>query len=212
MGADGTVQWISTSLDKFNLRCKLVFLNRCLLLTYPLATQYDTKNSYPEPMEGIARDIMASRLVSITAAKPVPDPKRVVQGGIHILDLPVDILEIICRYLDICTSTCLGLTCKPFFNITEHLHPFHVSLYTRTLPSRKCLGQLLTVWMAPKYAFNHSWGKFLLKRHYVKDEGEIERRWREKETWPRIRLTIDNMGAVVAYRAKRKGFEELRYR
>jgi hypothetical protein len=141
------------------------------------------------------------------------DPERPVPGGTHLLDLPVDILELLCQnYLDICSNTCLGLTCKSFFNITEHLYPFQVSLYTRTLPTRKCLGHLLTQWMSPKYSFDHSWGRFKLKRHYIKDEAEIERRWKEKESWPRIRLVMDGMGATVAYRAKRKGFEEMEHR
>ena len=143
----------------------------------------------------------------------IPNPQEPKIGGLQLLDLPLDIIEHICRrYLDICSSTCLGLTCKAFFNITEHLHPFQVNLYTRTLPSRKCLGQLLTQWMAPKYSFDHSWGKYKLKRYHVKDELEIERRWKEKETWPRIRLIMDGMGAVVAYRAKRRGFEEMEHR
>jgi hypothetical protein len=63
--------------------------------------------------------------------------------------------------------------------------------------------------MEPKYSFDHSWGKFLLKKHYLMDEAAIERKWREKESWPKIRLTpIDKMGASVAYRAsiKRTGF------
>jgi hypothetical protein len=142
-----------------------------------------------------------------------PDPEEPVPGGTQLLDLPIDILEMLCRrYLDICSNTCLGLTCKAFFNITEHLYPFQVSLYTRTLPTWRCLGNLLTQWMAPKYSFDHSWGRFKLKRHYIKDESEIERRWKEKESWPRIRLAMDGMGAVVAYRAKRKGFEEMEHR
>jgi hypothetical protein len=66
--------------------------------------------------------------------------------------------------------------------------------------------------MAPKYTFDHSWGKFKLKRHYVKDEADIERRWKEKESWPRIRLSMDGMGAIIAYRAKRRGFEDREHR
>ena len=138
----------------------------------------------------------------------IPNPRVPKPGRIQLLGLPADIIYFICRCLDICSSTCLGLTCKAFFNITEHLYPFQANLYTRTLPSRKCLGQLLTQWMAPKYSFDHSWGKYRLKRHYVKDEAEVERRWKEKETWQRIRLVMDDNGAVVAYRAKRRGFEE----
>jgi hypothetical protein len=63
--------------------------------------------------------------------------------------------------------------------------------------------------MAPKYSFDHSWGKFLLKKHYLNDDAEVERKWHEKESWPKIRLTaVDRMGASVAYRvsSKRNGF------
>jgi hypothetical protein len=66
--------------------------------------------------------------------------------------------------------------------------------------------------MAPKYTFDHSWGIFRLKRHYIKNEADIERRWREKESWPRIRIFRDGMGAIVAFRAKRMGFEEMEAR
>jgi len=145
--------------------------------------------------------------VSITVAGVIPDADSPKPRGRNIFDLPTEILELICRqYLDICSNTCLGLTCKAFFNITEHLHPFQVSLFMRTLPSRKCLGHLLTEWMAPKYTFDHSWGKFLPKRQFVKNEDEIDRKWREKEAWPKIRLQMDKMGATVAYKSKRKGF------
>jgi hypothetical protein len=151
--------------------------------------------------------------LTLTMMDLIPDGQYFVPSCNNILELPIDILELICRrYLDTCSNTCLGLTCKAFFNITEHLYPFQVSLYTRTLPSRKCLGHLLTQWMAPKYTFDHSWGKFKLKRHYVKDEADIERRWKEKESWPRIRLSMDGMGAIIAYRAKRRGFEDREHR
>lgn len=73
-----------------------------------------------------------------------------------------------------------------------------------TKPNKICLGRLLTDWMAPKYAFDHSWGKFCLKRWYVNNEKEIEAKWREKESWTMIRVTRDNMGAMVAYKGHSK--------
>ncbi|KAH7364770.1 hypothetical protein BKA65DRAFT_546637 [Rhexocercosporidium sp. MPI-PUGE-AT-0058] len=137
----------------------------------------------------------------------LPDESTATASRIHILDLPIELIEMLCReYLDICSNTCLGLTCKTFFNMTEHINPFQVNLHMRT--SGICLGRLLTTWMAPKYSFNHSWGKFLLKRHYNNDEAEVERRWKEKEQWKKIRLSMDSMGYSVAYesRSKRRGF------
>ncbi len=126
----------------------------------------------------------------------------------YILDLPIEILESICReYIDTTTATCLGLTCHSFFNITEHIYPYQVNLHMRTKgTNRKCLGHLLTDWMLPKYSFDHSWGKFLLKRHWRMDEDVVDRKWREKEGWRRIRLVPDKLGAVVAYEGSRGGF------
>lgn len=141
-----------------------------------------------------------------------PNPEEPIPGSMRLLDLPIDILTMICRYLDICSNTCLGLTCKAFFNITEDMYPFQVSLDIRTLSSQKCLGHLLTQWMAPKYAFDHSWGRYKLKRHSVNDEADIERKWKEKESRPRICLMMDGMGATVPFRAKRKGFEDMEHR
>ncbi|KAH9215543.1 hypothetical protein DL95DRAFT_523218 [Leptodontidium sp. 2 PMI_412] len=137
----------------------------------------------------------------------LPDASTATASRIHLLDLPIELVEMICReYLDICSNTCLGLTCKILFNMTEHINPFQVNLHMRT--SGICLGRLLTTWMAPKYSFNHSWGKFLLKRHYIDDEAEVERKWKEKERWKKIRLSTDKMGASIAYqsRSKRRGF------
>jgi len=71
---------------------------------------------------------------------------------------------------------------------------------------KKCLGHLLTDWMAPKYSFDHSWGKFLLKKYYLNDEKEIERLWKRKESWKRIRLVVDKFGAAVAYERMKRGF------
>lgn len=125
----------------------------------------------------------------------------------HFLNLPIEIIESICRqYIDITTATCLGLTCKSFFNITEHLYPFQINLHMRTKGTdRKCLGHLLTSWMAPKYSFDHSWGKFLLKRYGRKDE-DIDNKWREKEGWTRIGLQRDRLGACIAYKCAKGGF------
>lgn len=72
--------------------------------------------------------------------------------------------------------------------------------------NNKCLGHLLTDWMAPKYSFNHAWGIFLPKKHYLNDEKEVERMWRRKESWKRICLVRDRYGAAVAYETKQKGF------
>jgi hypothetical protein len=127
-----------------------------------------------------------------------------------ILDLPPELILLIFKRLDICASVCLGLTCKALFNYNEHLHPFQVSLHMRTQPtedikSKKCLGHLLTEWMKPKYTFDHSWGKFLQKKHYKDDPEEVERRWKEKETWPRIRIVADKGGALIAFKSNTRG-------
>jgi hypothetical protein len=60
--------------------------------------------------------------------------------------------------------------------------------------------------MAPKYSFDHSWGKFLLKRHWLMDEDAVDIKWREKERWKRIKLIPDKIGAVIAYESQTRGF------
>lgn len=60
--------------------------------------------------------------------------------------------------------------------------------------------------MAPKYSFDHSWGVFLLTREWRRDEEVVEKRWREKEGWRRIKLIKDKIGAVVAYESLTRGF------
>ncbi|KAG4432923.1 hypothetical protein IFR05_011594 [Cadophora sp. M221] len=137
----------------------------------------------------------------------LPDASTAAASRIHLLDLPIELVEMICReYVDICSNTCLGLTCKILFNMTEHINPFQVNLHMRT--AGVCLGHLLTTWMAPKYSFNHAWGKFLLKRHYISDEAEVDRKWKEKERWKKIKLSMDTMGAIIAYECKktRRGY------
>lgn len=163
------------------------------------------------PQESDTTHVTASQDLSESTASS--NAKSIIRNTahgsrIHILDLPVELIELLCvQYLDTVTCTCLGLTCHPLFNITEHLYPYQVNLHMRTLgPDKRCLGHLLTDWMAPKYSFDHSWGKFLPKRYYLHDEAEIERRWRQKESWMRIRLIADKNGAAVAYEKKRHGF------
>ncbi|KAK0108582.1 hypothetical protein ONS95_003379 [Cadophora gregata] len=137
----------------------------------------------------------------------LPDESTAWMSKIHLLDLPVELVDMFCRvYLDVCSNTCLGLTCRTLFNMTEHIHPYQVSLHMRT--SGKCLGHLLTGWMAPKYSFDHAWGKFLPKKMFLRNDEAIEREWRRKESWRNIRLAVDNAGAIVAYESssKRKGF------
>ncbi|KAH7419663.1 hypothetical protein BKA64DRAFT_716108 [Cadophora sp. MPI-SDFR-AT-0126] len=137
----------------------------------------------------------------------LPDESTAWMSRIHLLDLPVEVIELLCRlYLDVCSNVCLGLTCRTLFNITEHIHPYQVSLHMRT--SRKCLGHLLTEWMAPKYSFDHSWGKFLLKKSFLRNEDAIEMQWKRKESWRYIRLAEDKAGAIVAYESdsKRRGY------
>lgn len=137
----------------------------------------------------------------------LPDESTAWFSRIHLLDLPVELIEMFCRvYLDVCSNVCLGLTCRTLFNMTEHIHPYQVNLHMRT--SGKCLGHLLTRWMAPKYSFDHSWGKFVPKKIFLRNEEEIERQWSRKESWNNIRLAIDNVGATIAYESssKRKGF------
>jgi hypothetical protein len=189
--------------------------------------KHSIKYSHPQPAQKDSSAPSASQsfphssapdrsfFAHVTASAIITSQLTTKQSRAHILDLPPELLEMICKqHLDLCSNTCLGLTCKTFFNITEDLAPFQVNLHMRTplsttLPRRWCLGHLLTSWMEPKYSFDHSWGKFLLKRHYLMNDAAIERKWREKESWPKIRLTpIDKMGATVAYRAsiKRTGF------
>lgn len=138
----------------------------------------------------------------------LPDASTTHTSRIHLLHLPSELLELICRdHLDITSNTCLGLTCWKLNNITEHLVPFAVNLHMRT--AGVCLGHLLTQWMEPMYVFDHSWGKFLTRRRYRdRGEREVERRWREKEGWRKIRLAMDREGACVAYesRSRRRGF------
>lgn len=126
----------------------------------------------------------------------------------HILELPIELIESLCReYIDVVTATVLGLTCHSFFNITEHLYPYQVNLHMRTKGrDRKCLGHLLTDWMAPKYSFDHSWGIFRLHRYWRHDEDAVDKKWREKESWKRIKLVRDKIGAVVAYESQQRGF------
>lgn len=126
----------------------------------------------------------------------------------HILELPIELIESLCReYIDVVTATALGLTCYSFFNITEHLYPYQVNLHMRTKgKNRKCLGHLLTDWMAPKYSFDHSWGIFRLHRQWRHDEDAVDKKWREKEGWKRIKLVRDKIGAVVAYESQQRGF------
>jgi hypothetical protein len=189
--------------------------------------KHSIKDSHPQPAQKYSSAPSASQSLphcstldttfsaNVTTSSIATSQPTTKESRVHILDLPPELLEMICKkHLDLCSNTCLGLTCKTFFNITEDLAPFQVNLHARTpisttLPRRWCLGHLLTSWMEPKYSFDHSWGKFLLKKHYLMDEAAIERKWREKESWPKIRLTpIDKMGASVAYRAsiKRTGF------
>ncbi|KAE8442824.1 hypothetical protein EG329_002796 [Mollisiaceae sp. DMI_Dod_QoI] len=146
---------------------------------------------------------------SASVAGTVSSPQEMVHSSkISLVDLPPELLELLCtEYLDTVTCTSLGLTCKAIFNITEHLYPHQVNLHMRTSgPDKKCLGHLLTDWMAPMYAFDHSWGKFLRKKHYLNNEAIIERRWGEKESWIRIKLVVDKYGAAVAYESSRGGF------
>ncbi|PVH69985.1 hypothetical protein DL98DRAFT_661385 [Cadophora sp. DSE1049] len=148
-----------------------------------------------------------SRHVEEAAPVILPDESTAWISRIHLLDLPVELIEMLCRlYLDVCSNVCLGLTCRTLFNMTEHIHPYQVNLHMRT--SGKCLGHLLTDWMAPKYSFDHSWGKFLLKKSFMRNEDAIETQWRRKESWNNIRLAVDNAGAVVAYESdsKRRGY------
>ncbi|KUJ18687.1 uncharacterized protein LY89DRAFT_683592 [Mollisia scopiformis] len=156
--------------------------------------------THSQPNKNSQSESNSSSAVAITAQSST---KR---SRIHLLDLPIEILELLCTdYLDTVTCTCFGLACKAFFEITEHLYPWQVNLHMRSR-DKKCLGHLLTDWMAPKYSFDHAWGKFLLKKHYLSDEKEIERQWKKKESWRRIRIVVDKFGAAVAYESTRKGF------
>ncbi|CZT11241.1 uncharacterized protein RAG0_15438 [Rhynchosporium agropyri] len=143
----------------------------------------------------------------------LPDESTAIASKTHLTDLPIEILEHLCKsYLDVCSGTCLGLTSKGLFNITEYLHPFQPNLHMRsgriyrgelvTTITPVCLGHLLTTWMAPKYTFNHAWGKFLLKKAYINNAAEVERKWKMKANWRWIRLSVDAMGACVAYEGR----------
>ncbi|CZR50354.1 uncharacterized protein PAC_00226 [Phialocephala subalpina] len=171
-----------------------------------LATASDSPPQEDDTVHVTAPHDLSVSAVSLNAA--IIPQAATNRSKIHILDLPVELIELLCvQYLDTVTCTCLGLTCHPLFNITEHLYPYQVNLHMRTLgPDKKCLGHLLTDWMAPKYSFDHSWGKFLPKRYYLNDEVEVERRWRQKESWRRIRTIADKNGAAIAYERTRHGF------
>ncbi|KAL2060262.1 hypothetical protein VTL71DRAFT_9657 [Oculimacula yallundae] len=189
-----------------------------LVFSTDVRRRKDPMVSMPDdnPQEGSATavDSIVNRFLELTAkqdylkgsshvATPVvlPDESTTMMSRIHLLDLPIDLIELLIReYLDITSNTCLGLTCKALFPITEYHFPFSANLHMRTAGT--CLGHLLTTWMAPKYAFSHSWGKFLLKRAYKDDSAEIERKWKQKESWKKIRVLPDTAGAQVAYESE----------
>jgi len=96
-----------------------------------------------------------------------------------ILDLPVEMLRSIFDLLDLTTSICLGLTCKPLWEI--HLHkygkvPLNVNdlrlklsyAYIANSPPHESIQSLLKTWMLPKYPYMR-----LLQEPYYRPDAPI---------------------------------------
>lgn len=74
--------------------------------------------------------------------------------------LPPELIHRIFRFLNACSSACLGLACKVMLNIHEYFYPHQISLFVKNFETRACLGRLLTNWMSLKYSFDFQGGNF----------------------------------------------------
>ena len=179
--------------------------------------QQPSRTAYPEHGPSIlpgASFRKASRLVKAPGGIDWPTLALAKDLPKGIYKIPYSIYRHICKnYLDHCSRICLALTCRGLYRSTWHVHPSRLSLYSWTMPSRLCLGQLLEDWMAPKYSFDHSRGIFRLKKHYLNNEEDVTRKWREIQSWPDIGITVDSAGAVIAYRKEiEAGDQSILYR